>query len=344
MQHKIILAGLGNNLSLIESLVKARKFNLTVEVRDGLDGVAIDPLAKIVIANSNLKGFGDIRKNRKNIYLCGLLESNKKPLDMYLGGLDLLKEKHANLAIVDDSRGKISMVVCPEEAVYHEAKGDSRLEETLNGFIDIIYHRSHLQFTQSIVIEGKPVDWNSHLIPSVLREVVNFCVKGDAYKPYKGSTVGHFAAKLDNQNFLTSIRKSNFNKLDETGLVWVRTDGPDTVLAYGAKPSVGGQSQRIVFREHDGMDCIVHFHSPLKSNHKDNIPIVSQREVECGSHECGKNTSQGLRQFGNIKAVMLDQHGPNIVFSKLADPKEVIEFIKNNFDLTKKTGGYQLPK
>ena len=82
--------------------------------------------------------------------------------------------------------------------------------------------------------------------------------------------------------------KSNFNDLDKNGMVYVKTDGPDTVLAYGAKPSVGGQSQRIIFNDHIGMDCVVHFHCPLKSNHVDDIPIVSQREVECGSHQCGK--------------------------------------------------------
>jgi hypothetical protein len=126
--------------------------------------------------------------------------------------------------------------------------------------------------------------------------------------------------------------------MKKVGLVKVKTDGPDNVIAYGSKPSVGGQSQRIVFKEHEGMDCIVHFHCPKKENSK--VPTVSQKEYECGSHECGKNTSSGLKQFGNLKAVYLDQHGPNIVFSKKTDPKEVIKFIKSNFDLSEKTGGY----
>lgn len=39
---------------------------------------------------------------------------------------------------------------------------------------------------------------------------------------------------------------------------------------------------------------------------------------------------------------MLDNHGPNIVFNRNVDPQEVINFIERNFDLTKKTGGYNL--
>ena len=84
------------------------------------------------------------------------------------------------------------------------------------------------------------------------------------------------------------------------------------------------------------------FHSPFKPNHTDNIPVVSQREVECGSTQCGKNTSDNLKQFGNLKAVMLDNHGPNIVFNQNIDPQEVIDFIERNFVLTQKTGGYNL--
>jgi hypothetical protein len=116
------------------------------------------------------------------------------------------------------------------------------------------------------------------------------------------------------------------------------TDGPDSVTAYGAKPSVGGQSQRIVFHDHTDYDCIVHFHCPIKEGSL--VPVASQREFECGSHECGKNTSNHLKKFGNLSAVYLDQHGPNIVFHHSINPEEVISFIDCNFDLSKKTGGF----
>ena len=67
---------------------------------------------------------------------------------------------------------------------------------------------------------------------------------------------------------------------------------------------------------------------------------MSQREYECGSHECGQNTSRGLRRFGNLSAVYLQEHGPNVVFHRSTDPQEVIKFIEDNFDLGGKTGGY----
>lgn len=281
-----------------------------------------------------------IRIKRKDIFLitfkttCGATEQ-----EMYIAGLELLKGSSSNLVLVNDIKTRLNMIITPEEAAYHVT---SDREEVLANLVDMTYYRTHLTFTQSTVVDGKPISWDSEEVPSSLRTVVNYCVSKNAYKPFKNATVGHFAHRLDDTTFLTSIRKSNFNSLDKIGLVKVKTDGPDTVIAYGAKPSVGGQSQRIVFKDHPGFDCIVHFHSPLRENNLDNIPIKSQREVECGSHQCGKNTSDGLTQFGNLKAVMLDQHGPNIVFNKNIDPQEVIDFIERNFDLEKKTGGYRL--
>jgi hypothetical protein len=70
------------------------------------------------------------------------------------------------------------------------------------------------------------------------------------------------------------------------------------------------------------------------------VPEASQREYECGSHQCGQNTSSHLAKFGNLWAVYLQEHGPNIVFNRTIDPQEVIDFIEANFDLDKKTGGY----
>lgn len=57
----------------------------------------------------------------------------------------------------------------------------------------------------------------------------------------------------------------------------------------------------------------------------------------CGSHECGQNTSDGLENFDGIRAVMLDQHGPNVVFNRSMDPRKVIDFIEKNFDLEGRT-------
>lgn len=277
-----------------------------------------------------------IRKNRKDIFLvafkqtCGATED-----EQYIAGLNLCKEASVNLVLANDTKTRLNMVITPEEARYHVT---TDREEALTGLVRMAKLRSHLTFTRSTVVSGESVKWDSDLVPASLRRVVDHCIERGAYKPFRGSTVGHFAVKLNDNTFLTSQRRTNFNDLAKIGLVKVVTDGPDTVLAYGAKPSVGGQSQRLVFTDHPGLDCIVHFHCPIKEGSV--VPVRSQYEFECGSHECGKNTSDGLQQFGNLKAVYLDEHGPNIVFNRNIDPQEVIDFIDVNFDLSQKTGGY----
>jgi hypothetical protein len=276
-----------------------------------------------------------IRNGRKDIYCVGFKHTNgASPDEQYIAGLHLLKESSCNLVLANDTRTRLNMVITPEEAKYHVT---TDRDEALKGLVEMAYLRSHLTFTRSTVVAGEPVPWNSPLVPASLRAVVDFCIEQGAYKPFRGATVGHFAVKVDDTTFLTSRRKTNFNELDANGLVKIVTDGPDSVIAYGSKPSVGGQSQRIVFHDHRDYDCIVHFHCPKKPESQ--VPTVSQREYECGSHECGKNTSRGLQKFGNLSAVYLDDHGPNIVFNRSIDPAEVIKFIEENFALTEKTGG-----
>lgn len=285
-----------------------------------------------------------IRKFRKDITLvafkttCGATEQ-----EQYLAGLNLLKRASCNLVLANDVKTRVNMIITPEEARYHVT---TDRDEALKNLVDMAYLRSHLTFTRSTVVSGDPVPWNSAMVPASLRAVVNHCISRGAYKPFRGATVGHFAARLAADTFLTSKRKTNFNNIDQLGLVLVKTDGPDQVIAYGAKPSVGGQSQRIVFEENPQYDCIVHFHCPIKPTSV--VPTVSQREFECGSHECGENTSRGLGHFVRsndkgtftFKAVYLDQHGPNIVFHREVDPQIIAEFIEENFDLEAKTGGY----
>lgn len=276
-----------------------------------------------------------IREGRKDIFLvafkttCGATEQ-----EQYLAGLDLMKKNSCNLVLSNDTKTRLNMIITPEEAKYHVTTDRG---EALKQLVDIAFYRSHLSFTRSTVVEGTPVPWSSDKVYSSLRTIVNHCIESNAYKPFNGATVGHFACKTGENEFLTSIRKSNFNDLEKNGLVRVVTDESDTVTAYGAKPSVGGQSQRIIFSEHNDYDCIVHFHCPIKAGSE--VPVVSQREFECGSMACGQNASNGLKRMGNLSAVMLDNHGPNIVFHHSIDPQEVIDFINENFDLSDKTGG-----
>jgi hypothetical protein len=314
-------------------------------VVDGMTGEALDGKHKFRLSSDNgtrlnlepaNKIISKIRHKRKDIFLVGFKTTcGATSEEQYIAGLKLCKKASCNLVLANDVQTRLNMIVTPEESRYSVTKDR---ETVLTDLLEMVYHRTHLNFTRSTVVDGNPVSWESAEIPYSLKLIVQYLINNNAYKPFNGSTAGHFAVKLSPCEFLTSIRKTNFNELYKTGLVRVKTDGPDNVIAYGAKPSVGGQSQRIVFDEHNEMDCIVHFHCPIKAGSI--APIVSQREFECGSHECGKNTSNGLKQFGNLKAVYLDQHGPNIVFNKSINPNEVIEFIANNFDLNLKTGGF----
>lgn len=281
-----------------------------------------------------------IREKRKDIFLVAFKTTCDATEDeQYLAGLNLLKRASCNLVLANDVKTRLNMIITPEEARYHVT---TDRQEALRNLVEMAALRSHLTFTRSTVISGEPVPWTSELVPDTLRRIVDHCIERGAYKPFRGATVGHFAAKLDDKTFLTSRRKTNFNDLYKLGLVKIETDGPDSVVAYGSKPSVGGQSQRIVFHEHNEYDCIVHFHCPIREGSR--VPVVSQREFECGSHECGQNTSNGLMRFRagmhEFSAVYLDQHGPNIVFHHSIDPAIITEFIEANFDLTKKTGGY----
>lgn len=283
-----------------------------------------------------------IRKTRKDIFLVGFkTTSNATQEEQFNKGLNLLKNSSANIVLANDVVTHSNFIVTPEDGVY--GKGLER-DQVLDELVDIAWHRSHLSFTRTRVIDGKPVAWSDDRVPSALRTVIDWCISKNAYKEFKGATTGHFAAKLGNNEFLTSIRKTNFNDIDKHGMVLVKTEGDDNVIAYGVRPSVGGQSQRIIFERYSETDSIVHFHCPLKEGHSDDIPVVSQREYECGSHQCGENTANGLGAFGNLFCVMLDNHGPNIVFNSSIDPQEVITFIGNNFDLEGTTSGFKKVK
>jgi hypothetical protein len=279
-----------------------------------------------------------IRKTRKDIFLVGFkTTAGASYKDQYRAGLELLKKNSCNLVLANDVHTRLNMIITPEQAIYGATQ--DRLQ-VLRELTEMVSARANLTFTRSTVVEGSAVPWASPDVPDALRKVVDHLIARGAYKTFLGKTVGHFAVKVGEGQFLTSIRKSNFNELDKTGLVRVETVGDDKVIAYGARPSVGGQSQRLVFSDHPGVDCIAHAHVVLRSDAPDNIPVRSQWQYECGSTQCGKNTSDGLKDFGGgIKAVMLDKHGPNVVFNRNVDPEQVIRFIDANWDLTRATDG-----
>lgn len=307
---------------------KSGKYEARLKTREGEQTMMLTPARKLI---------GKIRKTRKDIFVVGFKTTcNATPDEQYLAALNMLKENSINLVLANDTGNRRNMIVAPEETRYCVTTDRNKALTTL---VEMTNSRSRNTFTRSTVIDGDIVPWNSNEIPDNLRQVVNHCIKRGAYKPFRGATAGHFAVKVNDHEVLTSIRKTNYNDLDKSGLVRIEYEGLDKVIAHGAKPSVGGQSQRIVFDEHPDLDCIVHFHCPTKENVRDNVPVADQAPFECGSHNCGNNTSKNLRKFGDLEAVMLDNHGPNIVFSKNTDPAKVIEFIEANFDLDAKTGG-----
>jgi hypothetical protein len=300
------------------------KYESRLKTSEGSQLMLLTPAEKLV---------SKIRKQRKDIFLVAFKTTCGATADeQFLTGLHLLKSSSCNLVVANDTKTRLNMIITPEQARYSVT---TNRDEMLSELVDMTLARANLTFTKSTVVEGDTVSWSAKAVPDSLRTVVDHCITKGAYKPFNGSTVGHFAVKIDDNIFLTSKRKTNFNNLNKVGLVKVESSGPDEVVAYGSKPSVGGQSQRIVFKDHPEMDCIVHFHCPQKGL---DVPVRPQKFFECGSHECGENTSKGLAEVvSGIKCVYLDNHGPNIVFNRNIDPQKVINFIEENFDLSQAT-------
>lgn len=302
-----------------------------------------------------------VRKTRKDIFLVGFkTTTGAAPQEQFDAGLRLVKQASCNLVLANDLTTRLNMVITPEQAPYYVST-DRR--HTLRQLVGMTLERSKGHFTRSTVVPGgNPVTWRSDTVPTALRTVVDHCIKRGAYKPFLGKTVGHFAFKLDGHSFVTSKRGVDFNKLEEVGMVMVESTGTDHVIALGAKPSVGGMSQRIIFGNHPDLDCIVHFHCPMRKDAlqtptmakfdltPEHIEVRSQGPYECGSHECGQNTSDGLKMVlvdgkgtPMMKAVMLDKHGPNIVFNRNVNPAKVIDFIERHWDLDRSTSEVEVP-
>lgn len=281
------------------------------------------------------KILSDIRRTRKDIFLVAFKTTAGECLEeQFNQGLALLKKNSCNLVLANDVHTRRNMIITPEQSVYGL---DCSREEILRLLMKMAHLRCQSKFTRSTVVEKPSVNWDSHEIPANLREVVDYCIRQGAYKPFMGATVGHFATKVKDGEYITSKRKTDFNQLSTFGMVRIETQDEDSVIAHGARPSVGGQSQRIIFNEHPDARNIVHAHVPMREGSE--VPVREQLPYECGSHECGRNTSRGLKDFGGIKAVMLDRHGPNVVFGEKTPARDVIQFIERNFNLAGTTSG-----
>jgi hypothetical protein len=292
-------------------------------------GMHLKPAAKVI---------GKIRKERKDIFLVGFkTTAGATPQEQYEAGLGLLKKTSCNLVLANDLHTKLNMVVAPELARYYETTDRT---DAVRGLVQMAVKRSRLHFTRTTLEDGKLIPWDSAQVPHTLRAIVDYCIGRGAYKPFNNVTVGHFAFRDDYRGkiLISSRRKQNYNLPGGTDLVRVEFKD-EQVIAYGAKPSAGTRSQWAVLQAFPEYDCIVHAHVPLKAGHPDDIAVREQQWVECGSSECGLNTVAGMHPFvgGKLAAVMLDKHGPNVIFHRSIDPQVVIDFIERNFELSKRT-------
>jgi hypothetical protein len=327
----VALADFEGSVEGIESGKHAQRLKTSA----GAHNMQLTPAEKLI---------GRIRRDRKDIFVVGFkTTTGATPDEQYAAAMGLLKNNSLNLVVANDTVTRHNLIAAPEETRYCSTTDRA---EVLAFLAKMTVSRMQNRFTRSTVVPGEAIAWSSDAVPANLREVVDHCINQGAYKPVLGKTAGHFAVKVSDGEILTSIRKSNFNALKDVGLVHVQSRNDDEVIAHGFRPSVGGQSQRIIFREHPDLDCIVHFHCPVKADAplKQSIPVKPQWPNECGSHQCGQTTSRGLNKVDlgdgdSLSVVFLDDHGPNIVFSRTTPAHKVRDFIDVNFDLRAKTGG-----
>jgi hypothetical protein len=345
------------NLVLTRSADTCASIETAQDVAQWVDEIVADPDVRVLVfdvtnparehLHANGPGqllLGRVRRERKDIFVVGVDRTTGMGTGTrYAQALSLLKTNSLNLVLAYDSVPGHYLIAAPEETRYGST---SQREFALAFLTRMTVSRMQNRFTRSTVVPGDAVEWTSDAVPANLREVVDHCIKAGAYKPVLGKTAGHFAVKAGDGELLTSIRKTNFNQLKEVGLVRIVSTSEDEVIAHGFRPSVGGQSQRIIFGEHPRLDCIVHFHCPMRDDAplRAEIPVKEQWPNECGSHECGRATSRGLAEVDlgdgdSLSVVYLDAHGPNIVFNRSTPADKIRTFIDANFDLGAKTGG-----
>ncbi len=308
------------------------KYAERLKSRDGERTMTLTMADKII---------GRIRKDRKDIFVVGFkTTAGATSNEQYLAGLNLLKANSINLVVANDLVTRNNMIITPEESRYCETTDRQLMLETLVKMVD---SRRQNTFTRSTVLPGDLVSWvYDERVPDNLRRVVNYMVENGAYQVVQNATVGHFAVRGGVGKCFTSRRKTDYTKPEGLDLVEVEYQGIDEVIAYGAKPSVGGQSQRIIFDTHPDVDCIAHAHVEMRPDARDRDKIamdMGQWARECGSHDCGRSVSDLIPSVKGVRAVMIHNHGPNIVFPKETPAEEIIDFIDANFDLSRKTGG-----
>ena len=282
-----------------------------------------------------------IRKERKDIFLVSFKATYGESFDeTYKRGLAQLKRTSSNLVFANDIKKRASMIITPEEYPYI----DNSREESVAKLSSMIFDRLNLNFHRTTVREGSTANlnklWENDCIPENFVRVLSACLHLKAYKEFRGKTAGHFGCKVTGKKYarVSSVRKVDHNNVFTDGVAKIFPQEDGSIVAEGAKPSVGEHTQSMIYeRLGDKVDSIIHFHCPLKKGSPMHAYTRSQEAFECGSDECGLNTTEGMFEVAEgVWVVHLEGHGPNIAFSKDVDSKYVIKIIKDNWDLDKK--------
>lgn len=270
-----------------------------------------------------------IRIKRPDIFLVGFKTTTNKTVDeQFLIGLKMMKSTKCNLVLANDVNTRNNIIITPEETYYGNTTDRKavmdELVEIFSSRINGVYHRSKHVISENINIDD---------ISDTFKTVVKWLIDNGGYIENNGNgfTPGHFCQRLSPNTFVSSQRKANHNLVFQEGMTLVEVNN-DEFTVYGTrKASVGARSQWLLLDTYKNFDCIVHTHNPIKLGSL--LPITPQKPHQCGSESCGMNTLNNLGDFGDIKAVYLDKHGANIMFKSTSNPKDIIDFIKNNIEL-----------
>ena len=323
------------------------------------------------------KIIGRIREERKDIFLVSFkTTAGVSPEETYAAGLRSLKGSSSNLVLANDVQNHHNVVVTPEEFPYHgETRRDAlrTLAEMIFDRIQLDFVRTEV--LEGEPADLWELDQDDH-IPDNFLPVLKHLIERGAYKPLPWSdrTSGHFGCVVTGKDYkrVSSVRKANHNRVMEEGVAKIVSDNGDRIVAMGARPSVGEHTQRMIYEEISRKDwpklkdgeaaSIVHFHCPLRPEAQapvgDDVwakegkrikslvfgmmqpPTRPQKPYECGSVQCGTNTAEGMDVADiGVWAVHLEGHGPNIAWSRDADPQRVINYIEKHWDLDQKSGG-----
>ena len=299
-----------------------------------------------------------IRKVRPDIFLVGFkTTTNASEEEQFLTGLKMMKSSKCNLVLANDTVTRRNIIITPEEVAYKssiiednmykgghfrvvgEALQKQEREDQLKELVEMTLARHDLTYTKTKFVRDDSIDFYD--APKTFKDVMRFVIGKGGFIENNGNgfTPGHFGYKVADGIFVSSQRKVNHNDVEKNGMTLVKVRG-DSVTAVGShKPSVGARSQALLFEKYPQYDCIVHVHCPLvnwlgQETYK--IPSVPQKPFQCGSLECGLNTVNNMQELYinstsvkkvKVGIVMLEKHGPNIMFSSKDDSHQIIDFI-----------------